>query len=160
MVTGRGVGVALTLTADLRKPVCITTHGDEIDRKVNAFCQRKDSRERDMKYIKSLLVITFVAITMTACSKDSDQVESNAQSTAWKRGRAVYVANCTACHNNDPSKDGPIGPANKGSSKELLEARVLSTSYPPGYKPKRPTRIMPQFPFLKEEIPYLAEYLK
>ncbi len=56
-------------------------------------------------------------------------------------------------------KDGSIGPAIAGSSKELLEARVLSTSYPPNYKPKRPTKVMPQFPFLKEEIPYLAAYL-
>ena len=30
---------------------------------------------------------------------------------------------------------------------------------PPNYKPKRPTKVMPQFPFLKEEIPYLAAYL-
>ena len=78
----------------------------------------------------------------------------------WQRGRAVFVANCVACHNNDPSKDGPIGPAIKGSSRELIEARVLSTSYPPNYKPKRPTKVMPQFPFLKDEIPYLAAYLE
>lgn len=113
-----------------------------------------------MKYSKSILSLLFLAFAMSACSKDSEQTVEGAKSAEWKRGRAVYVANCTACHNNDPSKDGPIGPANKGSSKELLETRVLSTSYPPGYKPKRPTKIMPQFPFLKDEIPYLAEYLK
>jgi hypothetical protein len=42
----------------------------------------------------------------------------------------------------------------------LLEARVLSTSYPPNYKPKRPTQVMPQFPYLKDDVPYLAAYLK
>jgi mono/diheme cytochrome c family protein len=113
-----------------------------------------------MKSPKSIVAIMLLAMAMSACSKDSDQGDKAAKNPDWERGRAVYVANCVACHNNDPSKDGPIGPANKGSSKELLEARVLSTSYPPGYKPKRPTKIMPQFPFLKDEIPYLAEYLK
>ncbi|HEX2931496.1 MAG TPA: cytochrome c, partial [Candidatus Binatia bacterium] len=72
----------------------------------------------------------------------------------------IYVANCVACHGNDPSRDGPIGPAIKGSPKELVESRVLSTTYPPGYKPKRPTQVMPQFPFLKDEIPYLVTYLR
>ena len=70
------------------------------------------------------------------------------------------MANCIACHNNDPSKDGPIGPAIKGSPTELLEARVLRNGYPPDYKPKRLTKLMPQFPFLKEEIPYLVAYLR
>lgn len=105
-------------------------------------------------------ILTLAILALAGCSKGSEENVEAAKSADWKRGRAVYVANCTACHNNDPSKDGPIGPANKGSSKELLEARVLSTSYPAGYKPKRPTHIMPQFPFLKDEIPYLAEYLK
>jgi mono/diheme cytochrome c family protein len=92
-------------------------------------------------------------------SCDSDDSASKRNPNVG-RGRAVYLANCVACHNNDPSREGPIGPAIKGSSRELLEARVLSTSYPPSYKPKRPTKIMPQFPFLKDEIPNLTAYLK
>ena len=98
-----------------------------------------------------------LATAIASCSKEGDQ--SSAKSPDWQRGRGVYLANCIACHNSDPSKDGSIGPAIAGSSKELLEARVLSTSYPPNYKPKRPTKVMPQFPFLKEELPYLAAYL-
>lgn len=108
---------------------------------------------------RTIFLLTLLAMATAACSKD-DQSGDTANSPEWERGRAVYVANCVACHNSDPSKDGPIGPAIKGSPKELLEARVLTTSYPPGYKPKRPTKVMPQFPFLKEEIPYLAEYLR
>ena len=106
---------------------------------------------------------TLAALSLTmmmACSKDADESSKPGKNSDWERGRAVFVANCIACHNNDPSKDGPIGPAIKGSSKELIETRVLSTTYPPGYKPKRPTKVMPQFPFLKEEIPYLAAYLR
>jgi hypothetical protein len=37
---------------------------------------------------------------------------------------------------------------------------VLTSQYPPDYKPKRSTKVMPQFPFLKSEIPYLAVYLR
>ena len=95
-------------------------------------------------------------ILIGACSKSETPSEAVSDR---ERGRAVYVANCVACHNNDPAKDGPIGPAIKGSSRELIEARVLRGSYPPNYKPKRQTKIMPQFPFLESEIAYVAAYL-
>ena len=98
------------------------------------------------------------ALSLNSCSKESDN-KSSGKDPDFERGRAVYVANCIACHNNDPSKDGPIGPALKGSPKELVQFRVLRTEYPPGYTPKRNTKIMPTFPFLKDEIPYLATYL-
>ena len=113
-----------------------------------------------MKKLTALLVVAILTAAANSCSKDSDEKSESAKDPDAARGRAVFLANCVACHNNDPSKDGPIGPAIKGSSKELIEARVLSTSYPPGYKPKRPTKVMPQFPFLKDEIPYLAAYLR
>ena len=110
-----------------------------------------------MRAPKTLMLIVLFVASATACSKDESSKDG--KSPDWERGRAVFLANCVACHNNDPSKDGSIGPAILGSSKELLESRVLSTSYPPNYKPKRPTKAMPQFPFLKDEIPYLAAYL-
>jgi len=110
-----------------------------------------------MSRISKFITVVCLMTATVSCSKDNDQ--SSGKSPDWQRGRAVFLANCIACHNNDPSKDGSIGPAIAGSSKELLEARVLSTSYPPNYKPKRPTKVMPQFPFLKEELPYLAAYL-
>ncbi len=76
-----------------------------------------------------------------------------------RRGRAVYAANCTACHAHDPCRDGNLGPAIAGSSRELLEARVLHGSYPPGYTPKRDTRAMIPLPHLEGEIDALAAYL-
>ena len=112
-----------------------------------------------MGLLTKLILTVLCALTVAACSKDSDDSSKSGKNPDAARGRAVYLANCVACHNNDPSRDGPIGPAIKGSSKELLETRVLTTSYPPGYKPKRPTKVMPQFPFLKDEIPHLAAYL-
>ena len=99
-------------------------------------------------------------LIFAACSKESDQSSPAAKDPDWQRGRAIYVANCIACHNNDPAKDGPIGPAIKGSPKELIEARVVRNGYPADYKPKRPTKVMPQFPYLESEIPYLAAYLR
>jgi mono/diheme cytochrome c family protein len=77
-----------------------------------------------------------------------------------ERGRQVYQAQCIACHNPDPAKPGPIGPAVRGSSEELLRARVASGTYPPGYTPKRPTKLMQPMPQLAQDIPALAEYLK
>jgi mono/diheme cytochrome c family protein len=75
------------------------------------------------------------------------------------KGRQVYVAQCVACHNSDPSKDGTLGPALKGSSRELLEARVLRAAYPPGYKPKRDSKVMPARPDLAGSVSDLAAYL-
>ncbi len=76
------------------------------------------------------------------------------------KGKQVYMVNCIACHNLDPSKDGAIGPALKGSSKELVTMRVLLGTYPKGYKPKRPTKMMPPLPHLKANIEDLAAVLK
>lgn len=76
-----------------------------------------------------------------------------------ERGRRVYVANCIACHNADPTREGTLGPAIAGSPRELIEARVLRAEYPPGYSPKRPSRLMQPLPYLKHEIPLLAAYL-
>lgn len=48
----------------------------------------------------------------------------------------------------------------KGSSRELIEAKVVHGTYPPGYTPKRPTRIMQPLPAVAAEVAALAEYLK
>jgi mono/diheme cytochrome c family protein len=110
----------------------------------------------------TLFVLTaLAAVTLMACGE-----KSNPGSTASTdgtgdpaRGRRIYMTVCITCHNPDPSKDGPIGPAIKGSSRELIEARVLHQSYPPGYTPKRKTALMPKQPQLAKDIPDLAAYL-
>ncbi len=75
------------------------------------------------------------------------------------RGRQVYVSNCIACHNTDPSQDGALGPAVAGSSQELLLARVIRNEYPTGYTPKRDTRAMIPLPHLEPDIPALFTFL-
>jgi len=76
-----------------------------------------------------------------------------------ERGRSIYMSNCIACHNVDPSADGALGPAVTGSSEALIYARVVDGTYPEGYTPKRDTRVMIALPHLKPEIPALAAYL-
>jgi hypothetical protein len=48
----------------------------------------------------------------------------------------------------------------KGASRELLEAKILRGDYPPGYRPQRPTKVMPPQPTLAPDIPPLSTYLK
>lgn len=75
-------------------------------------------------------------------------------------GRSVYNANCIACHAMDPTIDGALGPAVAGASLELLEARIVRGEYPPGYEPKRPSRVMVPLPHLEPKLPELAAYLQ
>jgi mono/diheme cytochrome c family protein len=102
-----------------------------------------------------LVAAITASIALTACSEKPGTVDPAAE-----RGRQVYLAQCTACHNPDPALAGPLGPLVKGSSRELLEAKIVNGAYPPGYAPKRPTKLMPAQPVLAPEIPNLAAYLK
>jgi len=88
-----------------------------------------------------------------------EEPDMRSQAELIEAGRAAYNANCIACHNMDPRQDGAIGPAVAGSSLELIEARVLRAEYPPGYVPKRNTRVMIALPHLKPRLPELAAYL-
>jgi mono/diheme cytochrome c family protein len=74
-------------------------------------------------------------------------------------GKAVYLSNCTACHNQDPKLQGSVGPDIINSSMELITARVLHQSYPLGYTPKRSSHLMPAMPFLEADIKALHAYL-
>jgi mono/diheme cytochrome c family protein len=110
--------------------------------------------------LRFVILLLCSALTFSGCSGDSDSSSGGSKNADWQRGRGIYIANCVACHNNDPAKDGPIGPALKGSAEELVRSRVLRTEYPAGYKPKRDTKVMPTFPYLEGDIKYLAEYLR
>lgn len=101
------------------------------------------------------VVAVVVAVAAAACSESPGP-----GGTARERGRQVYLSQCTSCHALDPSQPGPVGPEIKGSSRELLEARMLRGAYPQGYKPKRPTAVMPPQPQAAGDIAALAEYLR
>jgi mono/diheme cytochrome c family protein len=99
-----------------------------------------------------VLLGAVAALALAACGREPLSPEA-------ERGRQVYLSQCTACHASDPSQPGPVGPAVKGASRELLEAKVLRGTYPPGYTPKRPTSVMPPQPQLAPEFDALAPYL-
>jgi mono/diheme cytochrome c family protein len=103
--------------------------------------------------VRRALLAAATALALAGCGQEKLSAEA-------ERGRTVYNGQCTACHNFDPSQPGPVGPELKGAPRELLEAKVLRGSYPPGYKPKRPTSVMPPQPQVAGDIPALAAYLK
>jgi len=101
----------------------------------------------------ALAAIAAAAVLLQGCSNGGEL------SASAERGRKIYQNVCIACHNNDPNRDGTIGPANAGSSLALLEAKVIHGTYPPGYTPKRETHAMPVFAYLEKDLPDLAAYL-
>lgn len=131
-----------------------------------------------------LLASFFLALSGIHCTKDEPKISSPPPTSAnanpanpgvtegtktesqplsqeelIKKGKSVYNSVCTACHAMDPRRDGSIGPAIYGSSKELIQARVLEAKYPAGYKPKRSTQAMPPFAHLKKDIDALHAFL-
>jgi mono/diheme cytochrome c family protein len=93
------------------------------------------------------------------CKKEAAPVLSLSTEDLVKRGKLVYMTNCTACHGADPKKAGSIGPDVFGSSLELLRARIVLGKYPEGYTPKRATKAMAPMPFLEKDLEALAAYL-
>ena len=96
--------------------------------------------------------IALLAVLAGGCGQNGNDAAS--------LGKQVYLAECITCHHSDPTKDGPLGPAVKGSSRELLEAKVVRGTYPAGYTPKRTTALMPPMPKLAPKIPDLAAFLR
>ena len=106
-------------------------------------------------------VLLVMALGASACTRTS-QVSVPAdpeQAKLHARGKVVYQSSCTACHHSDPTKPGALGPEVFGSSRELLEARVIHGKYPEGYTPKRATGSMVALPHLKADIEALTVYL-
>jgi len=79
--------------------------------------------------------------------------------TAAARGERIYRSACIACHNQEPNLPGATGPAIAGSTRDLIEARVLRAKYPPGYTPKQGTRAMVAMPQLEPYVDDLAAFL-
>lgn len=106
-----------------------------------------------MRRARRVVAAVATALALGAC-------ERAALSPEAERGRQIFTSQCTACHAFDPAQPGAVGPEVKGSSRELLQAKILKGTYPPGYKPKRPTAVMPpQAQLTPADIEALAAYL-
>ncbi len=95
-----------------------------------------------------------------SAAPDAASADTRSPEELVAAGRAVYNANCIACHAMDPRIDGALGPAVAGASAELTAARVLRGEYPEGYAPKRETRVMVALPHLEPKLPELTAYLQ
>jgi mono/diheme cytochrome c family protein len=104
--------------------------------------------------VSRTLALLGIVLGASACG------ESAPTGSLAQRGRQIYLAQCIACHSPDPAQAGPLGPPVKGSSRELLESKIVKGTYPPGYRPKRPTAVMPIQPAVAPEIAALADFLK
>lgn len=111
------------------------------------------------KMFSLIAVILFASLLSCTKSSDGQGRLVLAQDDQLKRGKSIYLSSCTACHNSNPTLPGAVGPDVAGSSLELITARVLRAEYPPGYKPKRSSKLMTALPHLKEELPALSAFL-
>jgi mono/diheme cytochrome c family protein len=105
--------------------------------------------------VRRAAILAAIALGVAAGCSQGETLSPEAE-----RGRQVYQAQCIACHNPSPAQPGPLGPALSGASEELLRAKVLHGTYPPGYAPKRPTKVMQPMPQVANDIPALAAYLR
>jgi mono/diheme cytochrome c family protein len=105
-----------------------------------------------VSFAGAVLLGVTAAATITACGKPREL-------SPVERGEVVYRTNCISCHNRDPNVAGPLGPAIAGSSRALIEARVLHGIYPPGYAPQRKSHTMRALPWLDGHVDDLTEYL-
>jgi mono/diheme cytochrome c family protein len=110
-------------------------------------CTRNEPPKLDPEYVRQEM------------EKAHGQAAQERKDDLVKQGRMVYQTNCTACHNSNPRQAGSLGPDIWGSSKDLLEMRVMSSSYPPGYKPKRTTHAMAPLPHLRTQLDALHAFL-
>lgn len=67
----------------------------------------------------------------------------------WNKGRVMYGARCTSCHNSNPDLAGPVGPRLRGVTEELLRERL-----------KNGKGGMPAQPNMLRFVPALREFLK
>ncbi len=117
-----------------------------------------DPRRRAFRGLPPLLLAAALAAAglelLSACNR-----REPAGDPRIAKGQAAYSLRCGSCHSVDPARDGTLGPAVKGASLELLKARVLHGTYPPGYTPKRSTRIMPKLPLTEADVELIHAYL-
>ncbi len=103
--------------------------------------------------------IIFLALFLLISCRPQTETPTAPLSELAQAGKTSYLSNCIACHHSDPAQNGSVGPALKGTSYEVLYAKVMTRSYPKGYKAKRTTEMMPQMPHLETELKGIEAFL-
>lgn len=115
---------------------------------------------RAAKALLHTTVLTALILVLSLCSQCSNGAPRPRLSEPAERGRTAFATYCFPCHNpSDPHQSGQIGPAVARSSKELLEAKVLTGKYPPGYQPKQAGAQMVALPHVKAHLDDIAVFL-
>lgn len=112
-----------------------------------------------IKHFLGIVFIFVIAFAGLSCKSESIVSEDSATRTPQETGRVIYQTKCISCHNVDPKKSGSLGPDVAGSSLELLRAKIIHGTYPPGYTPKKDTMMMRKFPELEKDLDSLFAYL-
>jgi mono/diheme cytochrome c family protein len=112
-----------------------------------------------LRLLRTFLLAAALCAVCLECWTACNQGSGSSGNPKAQAGRGLYLANCIACHNMNPALDGTLGPALKGSSLELVQARVLRGEYPIGYTPKRKTGIMIKLPLTEENVEAIQAFL-
>ncbi len=79
-------------------------------------------------------------------------------------GKKLYFSNCISCHNKDPNIKGGIGPEMVDAPLEVMTSKVMTGLYPeklpPGFVPKRKTKMMKKIVKLQNDIPAIHAYVQ
>jgi mono/diheme cytochrome c family protein len=124
---------------------------------VLSACDKQDSTDNKESVASTEPVSSVKPLESAVATPAAVTTLSNEEKV--QKGKIIYFSTCTACHNSNPAMPGSVGPEIKGSKFPLLKARILNSSYPEGYKPKRTTHIMPKFPLTEEQITYVEAFL-
>jgi mono/diheme cytochrome c family protein len=80
------------------------------------------------------------------------------------KGKRLYLSNCIQCHNKDPNLKGSLGPELVDASLEIVYAKVMTGVYPaklpPGFVPKRSSKVMRKIPKLEKDIPAIHAWIQ
>lgn len=82
-----------------------------------------------MKYLALIWIAAVCGLIYLYSSLPSYQepvVPANVDAKLWRRGRVMYKARCTTCHNSNPDLAGSVGPKLRGVSEELLRERLAN----------------------------------
>lgn len=104
-----------------------------------------------------------VEVEETEPAKKAEPIESNS-TVSIEAGKRAYISACIQCHNRDPNKKGSLGPELVDAPLELMKIKVATGRYPdvlpPGFVPKRSTKVMRKLPNSVKDVPNIHAWIQ